>query len=196
MSAGLRERKKERTHDRLARTALRLFDERGFDQVTVEEIAEACDVSARTFFRYFGAKEDVLFADGDAHKASLLDALDEQPAGLAPLDALEGAARVLTRDYADERAALQARTRVVRSTDSLRTRSAERQQRWEADLVERMRASGRADGLSELDLRLVVAATTTALRVAVELWLADDGSDDLPALLTATFDRLRAGLAG
>jgi hypothetical protein len=57
-----------------------------------------------------------------------------------------------------------------------------------------MRRSGRAKHVSELDLRLAVAATTTALQVAVELWIDGDGSGDLRALLTAALDRLRNGL--
>lgn len=193
MAVGLRERKKEKTRDSLARTALRLFAKRGFDHVTVEEIAAACEVSPRTFFRYFRSKEDALFADSDARRGTLLAALAAQPAEASAFDTLEGAARTTAAEYSDHGDALRARQRVLNATASLRTRAAERQQRWDSDIIDVLRASGRAAPMSELDLRLMVATTTTALRVAVDAWVAAGGTDDLITVLDAVFATLRTG---
>lgn len=193
---GLRERKKEKTREALARAALRLFAKRGFDHVTVEDIATACDVSPRTFFRYFESKEDALFSESDAHKQRLLASLAEQPSDLSPLDALHGAMVELAAAYVDEREALGQRHRIVRDTASLRTRAAERQQRWETDLVEQLRELPAASKWRDLDLRLMVAATTAALRVAVEEWIDHDEARDLTRIFDDVFQRLRDGLGG
>jgi hypothetical protein len=84
------------------------------------------------------------------------------------------------------------RQRIVNTTPSLRTRTAERQQRWEAGIVDALRTNGRVQDMSDLDVRLIVAATMTALRVAVDAWLADR-SDELTDVLDTVFANLRAG---
>jgi AcrR family transcriptional regulator len=60
-ATGLREPKKRQTRDALARAALELFVERGYDETTLAEIADAAGVSTRTIFAYFPGKEDILF---------------------------------------------------------------------------------------------------------------------------------------
>jgi AcrR family transcriptional regulator len=193
MAPSLGERKRQRTRETVADTALRLFAARGFDQVTVEEIAEASEVSPRTFFRYFGAKEDTLFAESDAGRDILLHALATQPADAPVLDALQAAMRSIVGYYADQRDRLRMRHQVVESSLSLRTRTAERQQRWESDVVDHVRISGRAGDMDDLELRLLVASTTTALRVAVETWVAAGSDAALADLLEVAFRRLCAG---
>ncbi|MDN6487490.1 MAG: TetR/AcrR family transcriptional regulator, partial [Ancrocorticia sp.] len=63
MAPGLRERKRRATIQSIQETALDLFDERGFGQVSVEEIAAAADVSPSSVYRYFGTKEGIILAD-------------------------------------------------------------------------------------------------------------------------------------
>ncbi|MFJ6602084.1 TetR family transcriptional regulator [Streptomyces lydicus] len=92
--AGLRERKKEQTRQRLAATAWRLFAERGFEAVTVSEIAEAAEVAKATLFSYFPTKESLaLQGVGDEDLAGIVAG---RPAGTSPLDAL----RTHYRDFA------------------------------------------------------------------------------------------------
>jgi AcrR family transcriptional regulator len=192
-ATGLRERKREKTRDALAQSALRLFAERGFDRVTVEEIAAAHDLSARTFFRYFASKEDVLFSEGDRRRTHLLAALADQDPSVRPFPALEAALRLVATDYAQERDLLRLRHQIISSTPSLSTRAAERRQGWEGEALEQLRTSGRADSMSDLELRLVVAATTTALQVAIEAWVLSDEAK-LDTILDEVFTQLRNGL--
>ena len=85
---GLRERKKQRTRDTIARAALRLFAERGYDETTLAEIAEAADVAPRTIFAHFENKEDILFSDEMGIFNELKRRLDGRPAGTTTVDAL------------------------------------------------------------------------------------------------------------
>jgi AcrR family transcriptional regulator len=72
---GLREFKKRRTREAIADTAMRLFVERGFDRVTVAEVAEAAGVSGKTVFNYFPTKEDLFFDEVDEREAAMLEAI-------------------------------------------------------------------------------------------------------------------------
>jgi AcrR family transcriptional regulator len=90
-STGLRHRKKEATQNLLRDAALRLFSERGFANVSVDEIANAADVSRSTFFRYFGSKEAVLFEEIDEAGDEFLKLLDGRPAGESPWEAFAAA---------------------------------------------------------------------------------------------------------
>jgi AcrR family transcriptional regulator len=84
---GLRERKKQRTHQLIAETAWRLFAARGFEQVTVAEIAAEAEVSEATVFNYFPTKEDLVFHRMEAFEQELLAAVRERPDGESIVEA-------------------------------------------------------------------------------------------------------------
>lgn len=88
---GLRERKKQRTRDALIRVAHEFFVSRGYEHTTVDQIAEAVDVSQRTFFRYFASKEDVAFALQDETESAFYEAVRARPAHESPMRALRNA---------------------------------------------------------------------------------------------------------
>ena len=162
---GLRERKKQQTRIALVDAALALFEAKGFEATTVEEIAAAADVSPRTFFRYFAAKESVLLAVHDEEFSRLLAAV-ESGAGLA-----EAVVGTLDGDHERFRRvqSLLARTPALRATFLERAVEQERQ------LVDKLLPAG-AGEREVLRTRLLVAATYAALRVAIEHWLASPDS--------------------
>ncbi|MFG1695895.1 TetR/AcrR family transcriptional regulator [Nonomuraea sp. NPDC049309] len=94
MMAGLRERKKEQTRQRIAETALRLFAERGYDAVTVNEIAEAAGVAKVTLFSYFPGKESLVL---DQIKDDYAAVVRNRPEGVPPLAALREHCRGIAR---------------------------------------------------------------------------------------------------
>jgi AcrR family transcriptional regulator len=87
-SVSLRESNKTRTRLAISNVATRLFIERGFENVTVAEIAEAAQVSVKTVFNYFPTKEDLFFDRAGAVRDALLDAVRERPQDTSPLEAL------------------------------------------------------------------------------------------------------------
>jgi len=90
---GLRERKKAKTRAAIQQHALRLFRDQGYSETTVDQIADAAEVSQSTFFRYFPTKEDVVLYDD--YDPQLIAAFRAQPAELSPIAALRGAMRAV-----------------------------------------------------------------------------------------------------
>jgi len=118
--SGRRERKKLETRAALEGAALRLFAERGYEQTTVEDIADAADVAVRTFFRYFASKQHVLFGDvAMGFVSRLRDALALRPADEAPVAAVAAAMETLNIVSDDEHREIMARMRLVRELPEL-----------------------------------------------------------------------------
>ena len=124
---GLRERKKEATRRLIADTARGLFAERGFDAVTVAEVARAADVAEKTVFNYFPTKEDLFYADMEAFEERLLGAIRERPAGETVLEAfrrffLAPQGVLALGDDAEATARLHSVTRVITGSPALLAR--------------------------------------------------------------------------
>jgi AcrR family transcriptional regulator len=125
---GLRERKKQRTRQHIADVARRLFAERGFEQVTIAEIARQAEVAQATVFNYFPAKENLFYSSLEAFEDRLLTAIRERRPGQSVLDAfaafLLGQGGVLAMEGGDEDATAQIRTvtRIVTESPALLAR--------------------------------------------------------------------------
>jgi AcrR family transcriptional regulator len=125
-TTGLRERKKEQTRRRIAETARELFLERGFDRVTVAEIARAADVSEKTVFNYFPAKEDLFYWQMESFEDELLAAVRGREPGESVLAAfgrfLLGQRGLLGRHDPEAREKLTAITRMILASPALLAR--------------------------------------------------------------------------
>jgi AcrR family transcriptional regulator len=129
MAVGLRERKKEQTRRRITETAQRLFGERGFDGVTVAQVAREAEVAEATLFNYFPTKEELFYSGLEAFGDRLIEAVRQRPAGEPALVTVRSflleVGGQLAQIAAGDRDALErARTtaRVVAASPTLRSR--------------------------------------------------------------------------
>jgi AcrR family transcriptional regulator len=192
--ASLRERKKERTRRELVAAALQLFEEKGYDATTIDEIAEAAEVSPRTFFRYFANKEEV--AMGEVVDQSIIELVGARPAGEPLIESLRHVvADSLALVNESDREALLPRLKIVYRTPSLRGR------RWEYQLrFGRLAGAALAGRLGlppdDLGSRVTATAALIAVEVAMDRWQERDGRDDLGELLQAAVSSLGEAFGG
>jgi AcrR family transcriptional regulator len=124
---GLRERKKQKTRQLIGETAHRLFIERGFDAVTVAEVAREADVSEGTVFNYFPTKEELFYSGMEAFETQLIAAVRERPPGESALSAfrrfvLDGTGRLESEEVADTIATA---ARIIAASRALQARERE-----------------------------------------------------------------------
>ncbi len=192
---GRRERKKRRTRDELMRHATRLFAMKGFDETTTEDIAEAADLSQRTFFRHFSSKEAVLYGDMDELRDRVRSALLERPMTEPVIQAVRHAIMTLADDYSVDRdhRFLQAKLAAAYPSVSAYSRAVV-QADWERALIEAISDRIGVDPLLDPRPEIVAGAAMSALRVSIRRWTVSGGGEDLPELVADAFDAL-AGLS-
>jgi AcrR family transcriptional regulator len=163
---GLRERKKIKTRQAIRREAFRLIDENGYAATTVEQIADAADVSPSTFFRYFPSKESLLLADD--LDPLILAALDAQPPDLPPTQAIRRAyAAAMARLPAEQLEFENTRQRLMFSIPELKAAMYDEYYRTinvMADAI--VRRIGRP--ASDFEVRVFVGALTGAMMAAYD----------------------------
>lgn len=193
-TVGRRERKKLETRHALRRAALRLVAENGLDGVTVADIADAADVSVRTFFNHFPCKEDALVGGGIHRLERLRVALAEQPTDRGPVAALRAVITELARKLPDYRADLLAEMRVVQANPSLRARELSEFAAYERELVAEVARRSGTDPERDLYPLLTVRVAVSAFRAALSLWCAAEDPPELGDLVGQAFDLLAQGL--
>jgi AcrR family transcriptional regulator len=189
-----RERRRLKRRDEVALVAVRLFLERGFHDVTVDEIAEAADIAPRTFFRYFATKDEVLFIDHDEKRERLRDMIAGSPTDEPILSSVRHAVMALADQYEQESETMLLASQVVAATPSLEAAAIERQDAWEDELVGMIAARLGVDPERDLRPRVVASTTMAALRSAHRIWMASGGTTDLIELANQALDLLDGGL--
>jgi AcrR family transcriptional regulator len=159
---GLRERKKQRTREAIVDNALRLFDERGFDQTTIADIAEAADIAPRTFFGYFPSKEDVVFADFPVYFDALAARLRDRTEAETAIDAMRAwiAGLLEEMDLTDDRE--RCRKRLIGESEALAAHNRALMGRVEELLVENI-AKDLGDRPDDLRPHMIASAVTGTL---------------------------------
>lgn len=192
---GRRERKKRQTRDDLMRQAARLFAANGFDETTTEDIAEAADLSQRTFFRHFPSKEAVLYGDMEELRLRVRAALGERPPDEPAIEAVRQAIMTLADDYEHERdhRLLQAELAAAYPSVSAYSRAVV-QAEWERELIEAISHRLGVDPTVDPRPEIVAGAAMSALRVSIRRWTASGGREHLPDIVGEAFDAL-AGLS-
>ena len=182
---GLRERKKQKTKASIQREALRLFKKRGYDETTIEDIAEAAEISPSTFFNYFPTKEDVVIYD--EYDPMMFSMLTDAPAG-EPLRqsirrVLDAFAVVVQNDRED----ILERSRLVLEVPELRARIWEELEKAR-DLFAGVIAARTGRAASDFEIQVVgMTLVGLAFQASVE-WVRTGGKGELGDLFKRAMD--------
>jgi AcrR family transcriptional regulator len=184
-----RERRRQRTREDIARAALRLAVQRGYDQVTVDDIAEAADIAPRTFFRYFPRKDDLLFVDHDLQLDRLRAVLADRPDDEGVLVSIRESVLEVIEEFEIEPDRTRLKRQLIEQTPSLKAQSSLRQRDWYDVLAGAVGRDLGVDPDADLRPRVIAAAIVGALQISIDRWseLADG---DLRAMVTEAIDLL------
>jgi AcrR family transcriptional regulator len=177
---------------RLRLAAMELYVDRGFDQTTVAEIADRAGLTARTFFRYFADKREVLFGGSETLQSEMVAALDAAPADATPMQAvavaLDAAAEMLgeRHDYARQRHAVIAAHAELRERELIKM----------ASLAGALADGLRRRGVAEPDASLAAEAGIAVFRVAFGRWVTEPGDRQLSQVMRESLDHLTAVTSG
>ena len=188
------ERRRRLLRDEIRTIAVELFVARGFDAVTVDEIAEACGTSQRTFFRYFASKDDIMLDLARRLDDRLLAAVAARPADEGPVAALREAFRSTSRVAPGERARVLALASILADAPELRARAhGERLADNDRLVAELSRRSPRRS--SDRKLHVAVTAMAAVADAEFHAWAAAGGRGDPSERIAAALSLLGSGLA-
>ncbi|KJY41924.1 TetR family transcriptional regulator [Streptomyces sp. NRRL B-1568] len=180
------ERKRQLVARELTEAALQLLALKGFDTVTIDEIATTAGVSKRTFFRYFASKEDVVVQFLAGMGTGICAELAARPAEEPPSVALRHAVWVsmaACADHSDHEGRALRVVQLILRTPALHARFLEHQAQWHQDLTADLARRLGLDPETDLSPRLAAGMALTAFDAVLRRWSGSDGTED-PAALT------------
>ena len=171
---------------RLRKAALELFVERGYEQTTVADIAERAGLTARTFFRYFPDKREVLFQGAEGLEQAMVEAIRQTPEGASAMNAVSAAVGAAGGYFGDIQVFARRRRDVIATHAELRERELIKLAKLSASLADALEQRG----VESVEARLAAEIGVAVFRLAFELWLADDEHRRFDAIATDLLRRL------
>lgn len=188
------QRSRQAAYGEITSVAMGLFLDQGFEQTTIDQIASTAGISRRSFFRYFGTKEDIVLGDLASQGVLMQEALEAVPLTVGPWEALRQAMHAIGAFGADPAATLKIST-MMYQTPSLRARSIEKHLHWQSLLVPNMRKrlSTQTNQADQADptADAIVASAIACLDVAGELWTKTGGTLNLSDLFEQAISGMR-----
>lgn len=188
MTQPLSSRRRELLRDEIARVAIELFAERGFETVTVDDIAAAAGTSQRTFFRYFATKDEIVLDYERRLRVRLAEAVAARPADEDAVTALRESFKQTARVAPADRGRVLQHARILRESPGLRMRANGERFAEDAELTTLIAARLGAP-VSDLSVRVIVTAVTAVAIQEFWAWVDDGGGHEDPA------ERMAAALA-
>jgi AcrR family transcriptional regulator len=177
---------------RLEQAALDLYQERGFEQTTVTEIAERAGLTERTFFRHFVDKREVLFGVQDLLRTICVRTIEAAPASTMPLDAVATALEALVPVFQERHERVRQRQAVIAANPALQ----ERELLKEAWLTSAMAEALQRRGVTNLAASLAAEVGVIAFKTAFGRWVNEPDAQDLLRLIQVSRDQLKNIVAG
>ena len=176
---------------RLAKAALELYSEQGFDQTTVEEIARQAGLTERTFFRHFADKREVLFWGASALEAQLLAGLDATPATAGAYDMVAAAIGVIAVEFESRRELARRRQSIINANAELQ----ERERIKLASLASVLAAALRRRGVGDSAASLAAEMGIAVFRVGFERWIDATNRKTFAEIVRDSFEELKLVVA-
>ncbi|MPY31624.1 TetR family transcriptional regulator [Streptomyces adustus] len=178
---------------RLAKAALELYGERGYEQTTVAEIARRAGLTERTFFRHYADKREVLFGGPPPSLQDLfVRAIVEAPPATTPIDALALGLDAASEMFVDRRDFARKRQAVITANAELQERELIKLASMSAALADALRARG----VPEPAASLTAEAGVAVFKVGFERWVAPGEQREMAPLMRESLDALKAVTAG